>query len=656
MILGSNTLNVLNGAGFNINTNVKINNSLIGNLGHGGGSAYTAFTHTSRSNVHDYGVLVDNVGNVFLNCLSNTGIYFRESNVNKMILTNGNLWVSGYATLNGLNILSNQILDLAFGASNREQNAGKISYEGFGGGYLTIVGAGTTAGNRWVQILDNLSVGGNIVENGSYLGQKYTLSNTMSNYLPLSGGVLTGSLSLNNGLTIDFGYGKVGREVNAGKIGYESFGACNLHIVGAGTGYLTRGVKIWDNIDVEGTVKEGGSLLSTKYALSNTMSNYLLKSGADYMTGNLKIIAGNYIDFGYGSPNREASAGMMGYDLVDFGFLDIFGSGSNAGNRWVRINDKLEVGSINEGGVALSTKYALSNTLSNLAVGSHNHDSTYLKLSGGSMTGNIQMSNTQVIEFGAFKTKQQDAGKITYGNWTANTLEIVGGHASSSSERVVKIYDKLNVGVVNSLSISDFGYGNDWQGISHSNSANSTGFALLQNYSGTTLLNCQGSQSVDIQESNVSIARFKKSEWMIGENAFTTRASNQAGSNWYVKTGYVSCDNTGWSGTTTKTKSFLIEKEKLWNSSTGVGGFLQVIIKSTSDQYAITLWSGTITQVFANAPFIFESIKVADSSSPPTNNVSITSVDYDGSWNIRFNLSANSARTLHIGWKWEGYK
>jgi len=236
-----------------------------------------------------------------------------------------------------------------------------------------------------------------------------------ANVMTTSNMLINGELDVTFGNFIDFGHGKSNRETNAGKIGYESFGSSYLHIVGAGTAYLNRNVKIWDNIDVEGSVKEGGSLLSSKYALSNILSN--------------------------------------------------------------------------------------------LAVGTHNHDTTYLKMSGGSITGAVQMSNTNYIEFGFGKTKQTDAGKITYGNWTADTLEIVGGHASSASERVVKLYDKLVVssGVYGGLKIGDFGYGSTWQGISHSNLSGSS-YALLHSSTGDTYINSATNKSIEFRNNNTNIA------------------------------------------------------------------------------------------------------------------------------------------------------
>ncbi len=62
------------------------------------------------------------------------------------------------------NNVQTKILDLGNHISNRESNAGTISYQRFSNG-LDIVGAGNSANNRNVSVYDNLSVNGNIRAN-----------------------------------------------------------------------------------------------------------------------------------------------------------------------------------------------------------------------------------------------------------------------------------------------------------------------------------------------------------------------------------------------------------------------------------------------------------------------------------------------------------
>ena len=57
---------------------------------------------------------------------------------------------------------------------------------------------------------------------------------------------------------LEFGYSNVGKEINAGKIGYGVLTANTLDIVGAGNSNTSRKVKIW---------AEGGSELTGSLAI-----------------------------------------------------------------------------------------------------------------------------------------------------------------------------------------------------------------------------------------------------------------------------------------------------------------------------------------------------------------------------------------------------
>ena len=60
----------------------------------------------------------------------------------------------GWGTPDG----TKQYIEFGFSAAGKESNAGKLGYEIFQSGFLEIVGAGTSGGNRWVLVYDNLKV------------------------------------------------------------------------------------------------------------------------------------------------------------------------------------------------------------------------------------------------------------------------------------------------------------------------------------------------------------------------------------------------------------------------------------------------------------------------------------------------------------------
>src|SRR5205823_4106952 len=57
---------------------------------------------------------------------------------------------------------------------------------------------------------------------------------------------LSGSMKIDNANTVEFGAGIAGKEVNAGKIGYQAFTSDALDIVGAGTSGTNRKIKFWN--------------------------------------------------------------------------------------------------------------------------------------------------------------------------------------------------------------------------------------------------------------------------------------------------------------------------------------------------------------------------------------------------------------------------
>jgi hypothetical protein len=70
---------------------------------------------------------------------------------------------------------------------------------------------------------------------------------------------LSGPMKIDGSNTLEFGAGVSGKEVNAGKIGYQTFTADALDIIGAGTTGTSRKIKLW----AEGGATVAGSLTLT---------------------------------------------------------------------------------------------------------------------------------------------------------------------------------------------------------------------------------------------------------------------------------------------------------------------------------------------------------------------------------------------------------
>ena len=79
--------------------------------------------------------------------------------------------------------------------------------------------------------------------------------------------VINGSAGITGGNVIEFGRGVAGKEGNAGKIGYQTYTAGALDIVGAGTTLSNRKIKLWTEggLDVNGGMSLAGGLDVNSY-------------------------------------------------------------------------------------------------------------------------------------------------------------------------------------------------------------------------------------------------------------------------------------------------------------------------------------------------------------------------------------------------------
>lgn len=69
---------------------------------------------------------------------------------------------------------------------------------------------------------------------------------------------LIGGVQISGINTVEFGYDVSGKQTDAGKIGYQTFTSGCLDIVGAGTTIGSRKVKLYDNVEIAGTLTIGG--------------------------------------------------------------------------------------------------------------------------------------------------------------------------------------------------------------------------------------------------------------------------------------------------------------------------------------------------------------------------------------------------------------
>jgi hypothetical protein len=216
-----------------------------------------------------------------------------------------------------IGLYQNSFLDFGEGINGQASQSGRIGYDYLSPNALDIVGAGTTTANEHVKIwagggtsttgplgveIDTPATaldvnGGAFISSGSGLasaGGRYGISlfydnnNNTGQIQSVQPGTANQNLTLNanggnvgvgnlfpqaklhvsgntyldgyagiaNNNVLEFGRGVSGKEANAGKIGYQSFTAGALDIVGAGTTGANRAIKLW----AEGGITATGNL------------------------------------------------------------------------------------------------------------------------------------------------------------------------------------------------------------------------------------------------------------------------------------------------------------------------------------------------------------------------------------------------------------
>ena len=84
-------------------------------------------------------------------------------------------------------------------------------------------------------------------------------------------------IGINNTNVLEFGVGVSGKEINAGKIGYQTYSGTSLDIIGAGTSGINRNVKIYDNLNVNNnTLIQGNTTINSSLYVSNNTIIFIL--------------------------------------------------------------------------------------------------------------------------------------------------------------------------------------------------------------------------------------------------------------------------------------------------------------------------------------------------------------------------------------------
>jgi uncharacterized protein YjbI with pentapeptide repeats len=275
--------------------------------------------------------------------LSSTNLIATVSTIPNIVHTN-----ISTSTIVSSTVASNVVSSTTFTGSNMSLS-GNLNV----GGTLTVVNITST------NIVDTNVSAGIVTVGTNFIGLATT--NTLANIFTTSGNVgiattapgfrldVNGAVRASSGILIsgtnivEFGHGVSGKEVNAGKIGYNSFAATGLTLVGGGTATGERLVYIYDNLQVHTGLTTGTIRATTLITSANITSN-LFTSGIARITSNLLALdnsntigniftTGGNIGIQNTSPNQRVEISSVPYSANQDGGFRI------STNNYIGLND-----------------------------------------------------------------------------------------------------------------------------------------------------------------------------------------------------------------------------------------------------------------------------------------------------------------------------
>ena len=165
-----------------------------------------------------------------------------------------------------------------------------------------------------------------VLNTANALVQRDVSGNFNANSINLNG------MSVNSANFIEFGFGVVGKEGAAGRMGYQTYTPGALDIVGAGTS--TRTVKLWDNVIIQSIITAPTANITTATITTGNLTSLRMVG----QSGNGRIEMGN------GVAGKQAEAGIIAYQPTYAPTaLSIVGAGATIGTRNITIFDNLTV-------------------------------------------------------------------------------------------------------------------------------------------------------------------------------------------------------------------------------------------------------------------------------------------------------------------------
>jgi uncharacterized coiled-coil protein SlyX len=279
---------------------------------------------------------------------------------------------------------------------------------------------------------------------------------------------IAGNIKMDGTNTMEFGAGIAGKEVSAGKIGYQTFTPDALDIVGAGTG-ANRKIKFWN---------EGGAYFSGSVAVGVSDPLYIYRMD---IVDRIRIRSGSASSTaGIALNNSDNSAvtafiGTKGLDLVGiYGVVSGWGLMMNTNTGGVAIGYQSPVAGYRLSLLGNQYINGLLSTTGDVEIGADAQVSGNLNVGGRIVIGQLNQSgqfDLPTLEVKSFVPYQAYTGWTYYDNsgWAFNTNALcIRAHGGVMADYFVAISDtriKNIAGIsnaakdletVNALEITDY--------------------------------------------------------------------------------------------------------------------------------------------------------------------------------------------------------
>lgn len=325
-------------------------------------------------------------------------------------------------TSRGLNLLGTNTINLGSDQS-KETSAGRVGYGTYSSGAaLDIIGAGTVAGQRKVEVYDMLGI--NTVP--AYpLDVSGTIRGTQANVnvIYTNAATINGQVGLTGNNVANFGVGLGKTDTAAGTIGYQAYSTA-LDVVGAGNG-PNRTVRVYDYLGVGTVPAYPLDIYGTVRANTNTIWQQTAGTNQGFFIGNALSTQQSSV-LSFNSTPAPGALGSVGLGIFGVGQGLTIGPTGNVGINQTQPQTALDVGGT-------------------------------IRSSQAQIGGQLAITGTNLINLGSDQTKEASAGRVGYGTFsTGQCLDVVGAGVTAGV-RKVQVYDQLGVNMVPSYTLDVLG-------------------------------------------------------------------------------------------------------------------------------------------------------------------------------------------------------